>query len=418
MNMIKNKFKTAGLLLFAATAVLSACNKAPEEILGPAPVTPSGLSIGETLTATASDSLFNKMVIKGGLQAALSNKALGYTLFVPDNAAVIASFGGSLASANATINALSAASLAGIVKYNMIPQLLPTAKIVHPFPNMQMPTDIILDPTNPLIRLTSFPSKSGAAGSTYYYNAAPLTATDAAVANGIIHHTAFIVAPPTRVLKDTIGRIANLSYFRAAIARADSGSTGLNRLDSLLNYAVTNMTILAPNDAAFQTLIFGLAFQGYLATRPFPYNATDTAIATATGNGAVAAGPVFLSTNNVTTAQVKGIMAYHFLAKDVSANPGVSTPIFQPVYRAFSVNFPSTPMFVKTLVNAGFAPHPGIRVAPTYTGPLVTALAFGSYGSPTPALPFTYTANTVAGGMDRLAVNGVFHIIDKVLLPQ
>jgi uncharacterized surface protein with fasciclin (FAS1) repeats len=410
MNMIKNKIKSTGLLLSAAVLVLSACNKAPEEILGPAPITPSGLSIGETLTATATDSLFNKMVIKGGMQATLSNYALGYTLFVPDNAAVIASFGGSLASANATISALSAASLAGIVKYNMIPQALPTSKIVHPFPNMQMPTDIILDPTNTLVRMTSFPSKSGAAGATFYYNNAPLTATDMAVANGVIHHTAFVVAPPTRVLKDTIGRVSNLSYFRAAIARADSGSTGLSKLDSLLNYPVTNMTILAPNDAAFQTLVFGLAFRAYLNTRPTPYTATDTAIATATGNGAVAAGPAFLSTNNVTTAQVKGIVAYHFLASEVT--PGV----FQPAYRAFSVNFPSTPMFVKTLVNAGFAPHPGIRVAPTYTGPFVTALAFSSYGSLTPGAPFSYTANTV--GMDRLAVNGVFHIIDKVLLPQ
>ncbi|MEO7265054.1 MAG: fasciclin domain-containing protein [Ferruginibacter sp.] len=414
MISIKKSLKSAGLLLVGTAGFLAACNKAPEEILGPAPITPSGLSIGATLTATASDSLFNRMVIKSGMQATLSNTALGYTLFVPDNAAVIASFGGTLAAANAFIASQSAANLAGIVKYNMIAQYLPTAKIVHPFPNMQMPTDIILDPTNPFIRLTSFPSKSGAAGATFYYNNAPLTATDAVVANGIIHHTAFVVAPSLKTLKAEIAAVSNLSYFRAAIARADSGSVGLGRLDSLLNYAVTNMTILAPNDAAFQTLIFGLAFRSYLNTRPMPYTATDTAVATATGNGAVAAGPAFLSTNNVTTAQIKGIMAYHFLAKDVSTNPAV--PAFQPVYRAFSVNFPATPIFVQTLVNSSFAPHPGIRVSATYTGPLVSALTFGSYGSPTPAAPFTYTANTVS--MDRLAINGVFHIIDKVLLPQ
>lgn len=411
MISIKNTFKNMGLLLLVTGTFLTACNKAPEEIPGPAPIVPSGLSIAETLAVTPSDSLFSRMVIKAGLVPTLSNKSLGYTVFVPDNAAIIASFGGSLASANATIAALSAATLASIVKYNMIPQVLPTSKIVHPFPNLQMPTDIILDPTNPLIRLTSFPSKSGATGSTFYYNNAPLTSVDGVVASGIIHHTAFLVAPPSRVLKDTIARVSNLSYFRAAITRADSGQVGLGRFDSLLNYAVTNMTVLAPNDAAFQTLIFGLAFRSYLNTRPTPYTAMDTAIAVATGNGAVAAGPVFLSTNNVSTAQIRGIMAYHFLAAEVAP------AVFQPAYRAFSVNFPSTAIFVKTLVNAAFAPHPGIRATATYAGPFVSALTWGSFGSfPPGGAPFSYVANTV--GLDRHAVNGIFHIIDKVLLPQ
>lgn len=410
MTLRNNKFKTGGLILAAAIFGLTACNKEPEQITSAPATPPTGLSLGETLAATTDDSLFNRMVIKGGMAATLSNKNLGYTLFVPNNAAVITSFGGSLASANATINALSPTTLALIVKYNMIPQKLMSTQILHGFPNMQMPTDIILDPTNPLVRMTSFPSKSGAAGASFYYNNAPLTTADNVVANGVIHHTGFIVAPPSRVLKDTIARVSNLSYFRAAIARADSGSTGLSRFDSLLNYPVVNMTVLAPNDAAFQTLIYGLSFQGYLATRPTPYTATDSATANTLATGAVAAGPAFLSTNNVTTALVKGIIAYHFLA----TNP---TGAYQPNIRAFSVNIPSTPIFVKTLVNAGVAVHPGIMARATYTGPIVTALAFSSYGSfPPGGAPFSYTANTL--GMDRLAVNGIFHIIDKVLLPQ
>ena len=252
----------------------------------------SGLSIAETLAATPTDSLFNRVVIKGGMAATLGNKSLTYTLFVPNNDAVIASFGGSLASANGTIAFLPAASCAGIVKYHMIPQKLTTAQIVHGFPNMQMPTDIVLDPTNSLVRMTSFPSKNPSTNA-YYYNNVPVTAADAVVANGVIHHIAFIASPPGLVLKDALDSNTKLNYFKAAIARADSGQTGLNRFDSLLNYAVTNMTVLAPNDAAFQTLIFGLAFQGYLSTRPIPYTATDTANAVATANGAVAAGPAF-----------------------------------------------------------------------------------------------------------------------------
>jgi hypothetical protein len=136
----------------------------------------------------------------------------------------------------------------------------------------------------------------------------------------------------------------------------------------------------------------------------------DSANANTAATGAVAAGPAFLSTNNVTTALVKGIIAYHFLATNAGAG-------FQPNIRAFSVNFPSTPLAVKTLVNASVAVHPGIMAKATYTGPFVTALTFSSLGSfPPGGAPFSYTANTV--GMDRLAVNGIFHIIDKVLLPQ
>jgi uncharacterized surface protein with fasciclin (FAS1) repeats len=244
-----------------------------------------------------------------------------------------------------------------------------------------------------------------------YVNNVPVTAVDQAASNGVIHHVGALVAPPQATLKTMIAAEPTLSYFRAAIARADSGSVGLNKLDSLLNYGVTNMTILAPNDAAFQTLVFGLAFQGYLSTRPMPYNATDTANAVATANGAVAAGPAFLSTNNVTTALVKGIMAYHFLASNASGS-------YIPSIRVFSVDLPaSVPTFIKTLVNTSIAVHPGVMATATFTGPVVSSLKFSSYGTfPPGGAAFSYTANTVA--MDKHAVNGVYHIIDKVLLPQ
>ncbi len=171
------------------------------------------------------------------------------------------------------------------------------------------------------------------------------------------------------------------------------------------------MTVLVPNNAAFQTLIFGLAFQSYLSSRPTPYTAIDTATATATANGAVAAGPVFLSTNNVTTAQVKGILAYHFLA----TNAGLG---FQPNIRAFSVNFAPTLSPYTTLVNSQVAIHPGIMAQATFTGPIVSSLKFTGLGTfPPGGAPFSgAAANAVK--MDQHAINGVYHVIDKVLLPQ
>ena len=188
-----------GSLLAASAVLLLACNKEPEQFTETFPV-PTGSTLEETLLANANDSLYNRMVIKGGMAATLNDSSRVHTLFVPDNNAVIASFGGSLASANATIDAMPAATCAAIVKYSMLPQLVNSDHIIHDFPNLQAPTDIILDPTNPLVRMTAFPSKNDATG-LFYYNNVPLTATDALAANGVIHHIAFVAAPPTAVLK-------------------------------------------------------------------------------------------------------------------------------------------------------------------------------------------------------------------------
>ena len=111
------------------------------------------------------------------------------------------------------------------------------------------------------LKMFTFPSIRSTG---FWDNNIPVISPDLKFQNGVIHLVAAIVNPPSQVLKDAMYSNPNLTYFKAAIARADSGQTGLNRFDSLLNYAVTNMTVLAPSDAAFQTLIFGLAFQGYL----------------------------------------------------------------------------------------------------------------------------------------------------------
>lgn len=110
---------------------------------------------------------------------------------------------------------------------------------------------------------------------------------------------------------------------------------------------------------------------------------------------------------------MQGIIAYHFLA---TLTTSTTTP-YQPNIRVFSNNLPATPLFIKTLVNNGLAIHPGVMALATFTGPAVTSLKFSSYGSfPPGGAPFSYTANAIT--MDKLAVNGVYHIIDKVLLPQ
>ena len=393
--------------------IFSACNKKLPDA-DPIIFTHNGTqTIGEAINSDTSYSFFKAAATKVGALTTLLDSNTSYTLFLPDNNAFRASGIPSLA----VVNGLPVATIGGIVNYAIVPGAkYKSTDIPTTFPNFQLPTAITIGQLPGTIlpfKLTTFPSRRAAG---FWDNNIPVVKPDLEFKNGIIHVMAAIVAPPSKVLKDALYSNPNLTYFKAAVQRADSGQTGLNRFDSLLNYAVTNMTVLAPNDAAFQTLIFGLVFKGYLSSRPTPYTATDTAIAFATANGAVAAGPVFLSTNNVSTATVRGIIANHLLA-----SPNPLTSAYEPNIRVFSVNFPpasAAPFFVKTLVNAAVPVHPGIIVNAIFTGPFVTDLKFIGLGTfPPGGAPYS-GAPATAVSKDNHAVNGVYHVIDKVLLPQ
>lgn len=415
MTLIKYKFKNQIFLLISAILFFTSCNKDVEQFTETPTVTPTGSALGETIAATPTDSLYNRLIIKSGLSASLNNKAKTFTMFVPDNDGmklfINAISGIPLTDPDVVFSGfitanLPSATAAAIVNYNTVPQKILFGNIPTTFPDFQLPTNIILDPTNPLVRMTTFPSRR----TTYsYVNNIPVTAVDAIVANGVIHHTATIVAPPSTVLAGLIYPDPNLSYFSAAVARADSAQVGLNRIDSLLKYPVLNMTVLAPNDAAFQTLIYGLVFGKVFALTG------SAVIADAQATATVALGPAFFSTpafyGDLPAASVRGILVYHILA---SQSGGAYTPNI----RAFSVNFPTTPIFIPTLVNTAFAAHPGIVAVATFSGPFVSSLRFTGLGTfPPGGTPYSGpAANAVT--MDEHAVNGVVHIIDKILLPQ
>ncbi|MBS1511761.1 MAG: fasciclin domain-containing protein [Bacteroidetes bacterium] len=416
MKNVSQISRLAYLVLLSGALFLTACNKDLEQPAAiPTPVYPTGSGVAATLAANANYSFYSALITRAGMTATLNDSTKSFTLFATDNAGmkifVNAASGGAvpLNAPDATFlgfisGSLPAASAAGIVQYNTIGQKFTASTLSTGFPNYPLPSQIILDPTQPFVRMPIFPVR----GTPYsYVNNLPITATDMVAANGVIHTAYSVAAPPSATLKTMVAGESTLSYFRAAITRADSGSTGLSKFDSLMNYGVTNMTVLAPNDAAFQTLIFGLVYSQVLAATG---NAT---VATTQANAAVAAGPAFLAGPGVTTALVKGIVAYHFLA---TLTTSTTTP-YQPNIRVFSNNVSATPVFIKTLVNSSVAAHPGVMAQATYTGPAVTALKFSSYGTfPPGGTPFSYTANVVT--MDKHAVNGVYHIIDKVLLPQ
>ena len=397
-------------MLFGAMVIFASCNKdLPEAQPIVAPDTnPVGTSLGMEISSNPDYSIYKAAATRVGILPLLMDSSKVFTVLLPNNAAFIASGISSVE----FINAMPISSVGGIVQYSLIPgQQWSTDKIPTTFPNIQLPTSVtigVLPGTTVPLKMSVFLSKRG---NTVWANTIPVVKADNKFRNGLIHVMAAVVSPASQVLKDAMYANPELAYFKAAVARADSGQVGLAKLDSLLGYGVTNMTVLAPNNKAFQSLIFGLAFKGYLSQIPKP-TAMDSAIAVAMGNGAVAAGPAFLSTNNVSTATIKGLLAYHFLATNTGAG-------FQPNIRVFSNNFATTPTLYTTLVNAGVPVHPGILAQATFGAgsPFVTSLKFTGYAGA--ATPFGGTpANAVAGQMDKFAINGVYHVIDQVLLPQ
>ena len=409
LNQIK-KYTVSKIALFCATAILAvSCNKdLPEAVPNPNPdANPVATTIGQEISTNPDYSIFKAAATRVGILPVLSDASKVFTVFVPNNAAFIASG----IPSEAVIGALPIQTVGAIVQYHIIPgQQYGSDKIPETFPNVQLPSYLkigVLPGTTVPLQMSIFPSKRG---TTVWANTMPVTAADKKFKNGTIHLVAGIVAPPSGVLKDVIATKDELSYFRAAVVRADSGQdlATIASLNYLLAYPVTNMTILAPNDDAFKTLIHGSIYGYLVSVGTPPATANDQATALSSTPD-VFQNPALFGV--LTAATVKGILAYHFLATDVGAG-------FQPNIRVFSNNFATTPTAIKTLVNTSVGVHPGIMAQATFAGPFVSSLKFTGLGTfPPGGAPFSGAAAT-AVSKDNLGVNGIFHIIDKVLLPQ
>ncbi len=257
----------------------------------------------------------------------------------------------------AAINALPAATVASIVQYHIIPgQKITSAAIPTTFPNVQMPTAFIFPApnTNPLVRFNTFPSKRG---SSVWVNNIPVTAADINVANGVIHAVAAVVAPPSTTLWQAINADVSLTYLVAAINAADAGGAAGSRFQDYLAIPFASFTLMAPNDQAFINLLTFLMPPG-------------TPISTG-----------LFGLLPKTTLQ--GIVAYHVLGS-----------------RAFSTNLPTVATGVPTLLSSSL---PG--------APLLTFdAAQGAKGAKNPSYSKILTK-------DKHSYNGVYHIIDQVLLP-
>lgn len=408
MKYITKKVKIHFLLAVSAMMfILSSCNKDVEQFTTPVVTTPTTPALGETIATIADDSLYYRMIVRSGLLTTVNTKSNIFTMIVPNNAAmrqfVAAASGGAIpvGTPDAIVsgfiaNTLPAATAAQIVSYNMMPQSITTASVPNTFPNFYYPTN--LNPTsgsgfNPLVRLLTFPSTRNG----NWINNIPLTAVNATAANGIIHTAAALPAPPSKVLAQRIFADADMTYFAAAVNRADSGvspTTSASLVWVLSNFG-PNVSVFVPTNTAFQNLIFGLVYQQVFAATG------SVAIATAQANAAVAAGPAFLSTNAVSTQLVKGIVVYHMLGS-----------------RAFTNNFPTTATSYPTLLNSAIPAHPGVSLTCTFTGPIVTAATVKGVANATASTILINPTPEPNGTSDQFFINGTIHKINQVLLPQ
>lgn len=357
--------RTGAFCMLAALLVLQACNKEFEDIAEPAKP-PATATIGEIIDTDANYSILKSAVTKAGLFPVLKNTGNKLTVFAVDNAAFAAS-----GLSQAAIDAMSAAQLTSILRYHIIPQQLMASAITAIMPPVQMPTLLVLDPTNPFVKMNVHLSK---VSGNVYVNNIPLKQADIAAANGVIHKPIALIAPPAALLSNVIYDDPQFSLFKALIARGDVGSSGMASFDFLLKFAVANLTVFAPTNTAVKAVITQLS--GGMV----PANAPDQAFID------------FINTF-IPVANARGIVAYHFLTA-----------------RNYAHNFPTVPTWIPTALNAAIPSHPGVQVKSTFTGMFATSLTVTGAGNGGVASNVTT--------LDKNAVNGVVHIIDQVLLPQ
>lgn len=367
-----SKILASTTFIAGAISILTSCNK---DLTDPIPIMEpavTGKSLTDTIAGDASLSFFRAAVNRAAtnttfgtsLSALFSDRTAAFTVFAPTDAAFQLSGIPSVAA----INTLRPGFLDTVLRYHVVGgQRITSAAIPTTFPNLQLPTQLVLAQPSaalpPGLRMSIFPSRRG---TNAWANNIPLTAVDIQVANGVIHKTAALVAPPTTTIKGLLAaNQAKYSILLAAIQRADSGQVaGLGRLDSVINFPVANVTLFAPNNDAFRAL--------------FPPGTPDAAIIATLNNHQ--AFPV---------QTVRAIIAYHLL--------GV---------RAFSVNFAAGPAPVNTqlVIPPGTTPVP---VLVTYGGANFTVKSVA---------PNATDANVVT--RDQHAINGVVHEINQVLRPQ
>lgn len=411
MQNYKIKFPvfTKVFLVIIVAAIFAACNKPlPDAVPIPHPTgaNPSDQTIGDKISTDTNYNFYLTAATRVGVINLLKDPSNVITAFIPNNTA----FRNSGIPVKEALNAMPITDVGAIVQYSIVlGQQFTSAKIAAFKPNMQLPTMLKIGdiPGLPVpLKMSLFPAVTETG---FWVNNIPVVAADMLFKNGVMHNPAGLVAPPSKLLKDMIYANPNLSYFKAAVAKADEGKSGLESIDYLLSYPVTNMTVLVPDDNAFKTALFGLIYS-YLVKMGTPDAIAMAQASALSSSPTVFSNPALASV--LTPDLVRGLLAYHLLAAADNAGD------YKPSERWFSNDFKSAPTFYKTLVNSGVATHPGILINPVYANPYtISKVTFTGTYSLVPGEPYAGPA-AESISKDNHAVNGVYYVINQVLLPD
>jgi uncharacterized surface protein with fasciclin (FAS1) repeats len=288
-----------------------------------------------------------------------------------------------------------------LLRYHLIGgQKFTTANIRDTFPNLYLQSMFVLQAPSaslpPGLRMPIFPSRRG---SNLFVNNIPVTAAGVEAANGIVYRVPALLLPPQRTLWDRINVDADMTYLKAAIQRADSGTAAASTLQSALQNPAANLTVFAPTNLAFQQLLTGQITQALIAQGMDPATAGATAAALAS-SPSVFSNPALSSV--LTPTAVRGLVVYHLL--------GV---------RAFIVNLPTAATAQRTLLNTAIPTHPGVTLLMTPGSPTTaTVRGVANPSASNILINPTPDAAPTPGSSDQHFINGVLHKIDQVLRPQ
>jgi uncharacterized surface protein with fasciclin (FAS1) repeats len=333
------------------------------------------------------------------LSTLLADGGTDFTLFAPNDAAFQASGFANVAAINAQRTGL----LDTLLRYHLVGGRYPSSAIPTTFPNIQLATNAVIVPVfnaqiPPGLRMSVFPSKRG---NDLWVNNVPITQADMLYPNGVVHRIATLLSPPPGLLWNVIDTAADLTYLKAAIRRADEGTPAASTLEAALNNPGANLTVFAPSNAAFQQLLTGQITAALMA----PPNNLSQAVAVAQATALASTPGVFTNaalSSVLTPTSVRGLVVYHLL--------GV---------RAFTVNLPTTPTNIPTLLNGAIANHPGVSVQATFNAArFVTAASVRGAANPSASNIVISPTPAPRGSSDQNYINGVLHKIDQVLRPQ
>lgn len=399
------KFKFLIVTLFIVSVIVSSCNKDVEQLGDITQPQRSGQTLDQLLKNNPEDSLYFRLIVKSGQLAMISDSNKMFSMFVPNNDAMrnaISSLAGipnnqlipNLVFSQFITSFISVEQAAALVQYNTIPQAIRTSSIPGTFPNFFYPSTLNPTPYDtipyiPLARLDIYPSTRNGG----WLNNLPLTSVNTLAYNGVIHHCAGLAIPPQRFLWNRINTDTGLTYLKAAIIRADSGTSPAFLQGALSNIGA-NLTLFAPTNAAFKKALVKMIAQVLIR------NGADTTTAINTASALSSSPDVFsnpLLFSALPAEQVKGLLAYHLLGS-----------------RAFTNNFSTSPESANTLL--GFP----VILKATFGNPFVTSATVKGSGNAVPANIIINTTPLTAdpdGTSDQLYLNGIMHEIDDILMP-